>query len=236
MDLLNKLTKKNLKLNKKRTIVTIIGIILSIALLTAVSTVYMSGLKSLEDYEIKITGNYHFMLRNVASSEKERIKLIDSVERVSESKLVGYAKIDSQNKDKPYAAITEFDKNAINTIGFKMKKGRLPENDSEIVIPSHLYTNGRLELNVGDKITLNVGKRVIGNEELNQFNMEMDKQFYDLSNKFQEMQKQLQQNHEEELRKFQEEYEAKNSNLNPKPTSDLITANKKLDLFVKKKE
>lgn len=168
MDLLNKLTKKNLKLNKKRTIVTIIGIILSIALLTAVSTVYMSGLKSLENYEIKITGNYHFMLRNVSSSEKERIQLIDSVEKVSESKLIGYAKIDSQNKDKPYAAITEFDKNAINTIAFKMKKGRLPENDSEIVIPSHLYTNGRLELNVGDKITLNVGKRVIGDEELNQ--------------------------------------------------------------------
>ena len=73
-------------------------------------------------------------------------------------------------------------------------------------------------------------------EELNQFNMEMDKQFYDLSNKFQEMQKQLEQNHEDELKKFQEDYEAKNSNLNPKPTSDLIAANKKLDLFVKKKE
>ena len=40
-------------------------------------------------------------------------------------------------------------------------------------------------------------------EELNQFNMEMDKQFYDLSNKFQEMQKQLEQNHEDELKKFQ---------------------------------
>ena len=73
-------------------------------------------------------------------------------------------------------------------------------------------------------------------EELNQFNMEMDKQFYDLSNKFQEMQKQLQQNHENELKKFQENYENKNINLNPKPTSDLIAANKKLDLFVKKKE
>ena len=73
-------------------------------------------------------------------------------------------------------------------------------------------------------------------EELSQFNMEMDKNFYDLSNKFQEMQKQLQQNHEDELKKFQENYENKNINLNPKPTSDLIAANKKLELFVKKKE
>ena len=73
MDLLNKLTIKNLKLNKKRTIVTIIGIILSIALLTAVSTVYMSGLKSIEDYEIKITGNYHYLFRDVTKSDISHI-------------------------------------------------------------------------------------------------------------------------------------------------------------------
>ena len=52
MSLLNKLTIKNLKLNKKRTIVTIIGIILSVALITAVSTIYASGVKSLINFEI----------------------------------------------------------------------------------------------------------------------------------------------------------------------------------------
>ena len=42
MNLLNKLTIKNLKLNKKRTIVTIIGIMLSVALITAVSGMFFS--------------------------------------------------------------------------------------------------------------------------------------------------------------------------------------------------
>ena len=42
MNLLNNLTIKNLKLNKKRTIVTIIGIMLSVALITAVATIYSS--------------------------------------------------------------------------------------------------------------------------------------------------------------------------------------------------
>ena len=51
MNLLKKLTIKNLKLNKKRTIVTIIGIMLSVALITAVATMYASGLKSLIVYE-----------------------------------------------------------------------------------------------------------------------------------------------------------------------------------------
>ena len=73
-------------------------------------------------------------------------------------------------------------------------------------------------------------------EELNQFNMKMDKEFYDLSNDYQEKQKQLQQTHEDELKKFQEDFESRNINVAPKPKSDLIAANRKLDLFVKKKE
>ncbi len=168
MDLLNKLTINNLKLNKKRTIVTIIGIILSIALLTAVSTVYMSGMKSLEDYEIKLTGNYHFLFRDVDSTDIEKMKLNDGVEKVSQTKLLGYADIKSQNKDKPYAAVTYFDKNALNTLPVKLKEGRLPENDSEVLIPTSLYTNGRVKLNIGDKITLNVGQRISGEEVLDQ--------------------------------------------------------------------
>lgn len=64
----------------------------------------------------------------------------------------------------------------------------------------------------------------------------MDKQFYELSSKFQEMQNQMEQAHEEELQKFQEDYEQKNNGTIAKPSSDLINANKRLELYVKKKE
>lgn len=59
MTLLNKLTIKNLKLNRKRTIVTIIGIMLSVALITAVASMYASGIKSLIKYETIIKGDFH---------------------------------------------------------------------------------------------------------------------------------------------------------------------------------
>ena len=65
MNLLNKLTIKNLRLNKKRTIVTIIGIILSVALITAVASVYVSGISSLIDYETYEKGNFHYSFLNV---------------------------------------------------------------------------------------------------------------------------------------------------------------------------
>ena len=58
MNLLNKLTIKNLKLNKKRTIVTIIGIMLSVALITAVSTMYSSAIKSFINYDFERTSQF----------------------------------------------------------------------------------------------------------------------------------------------------------------------------------
>ena len=44
----------------------------------------------------------------------------------------------------------------------------MPKNDSEIVIPTTLKTNGRVNLKVGDTITLNVGKRVSNGYKLDQ--------------------------------------------------------------------
>ena len=73
MDLLNKLTIKSLKLNKKRTIVTIIGIMLSVALITAVATMYSSAIKSLINFETYRNGNFHIAFYDV--NEKEIYKI-----------------------------------------------------------------------------------------------------------------------------------------------------------------
>ena len=168
MYLLNKLTIKNLKLNKKRTIVTIIGIVLSIALLTAVSSFYKSGLDALINYEKVITGNYHVKFSNVEKTDLDKIKLHEGVEFASVTHGVGYAKVPSVNEDKPYVHILGYTKDSFNQLGVKLEKGRLPENDSEVLVPNHLYTNGRVNYQVGDKITLDVGSRYIGDVELNQ--------------------------------------------------------------------
>src|SRR5699024_10103004 len=64
-----------------------------------------------------------------------------------------------------------FTKSSLENLSLKLVEGRLPKNDSEIIIPTHLKTNGRLELKVGDTIILDVGKRVDNNgNELTQSN------------------------------------------------------------------
>ncbi len=160
MNLLNKLTIKNLKLNKKRTVVTIIGIMLSVALITAVASICASGIKSLINYETQIKGNFHTVFYNVPLSDMDKFENNRNIETLNITKGIGYAKVDSKNEDKPYAYIKGFTKNSLDNLSIRLVSGRLPENDSEIVIPTHLKTNGRLELKINDSITLEIGKRI----------------------------------------------------------------------------
>ncbi|MBO5183062.1 MAG: ABC transporter permease [Bacilli bacterium] len=160
MNLLNKLTIKNLRLNKKRTVVTIIGIMLSVALITAVASMYASGIKSLISYETKIYGNFHTVFYNVPISNMDIFENNRNIETLNITKGIGYAKINSKNESKPYAYIKSFTKESLNNLSIRLVSGRLPENENEIVIPTHLKTNGRLDLKLNDIITLEIGKRI----------------------------------------------------------------------------
>ena len=171
MDLLKKLTIKNLKLNKKRTIVTIIGIMLSVALITAVVTMYSSMISSLIKFEIHEKGDFHAAFYNVPMDKVKELQNNRKIQEVFLTQNIGYAKLENcKNEYKPYAFVKAFTKKSLDNLSVKLVEGRLPENENEIVIPTHLKTNGRIILNVGDDITLNVGTRVSEGQELNQKN------------------------------------------------------------------
>ena len=169
MDLLKRFTIKNLKLNKKRTIVTIIGIILSVALITAVGTMFMSARASLIEYEVQTKGNFHAVFRDVDAKEINDFTLNRKVSEIFLSQNLGYSKLDGiKNEYKPYIYVRAYSKASMENLGVNITQGRLPENENEIVIPNHLDTNGGLELEIGDKIYLEVGQRQSGEDILNQ--------------------------------------------------------------------
>ena len=160
MDILKKFTKKNLKLNKKRTIVTIIGIMLSTALICAVAGMVSSTQKTLANAMRADHGNYHMRFENVPVEELKFIEENVNVESYFLTKNVGYAKLDgSINSGKPYLFLMEFDRNALQNSSFKIVEGRLPENENEVVISQHIIDNGGVELKVGDTLSLDVGTR-----------------------------------------------------------------------------
>ena len=120
MNLLNKLTIKDLKLNKKRTIVTIIGIMLSVALITAVASIYSSGIKSLINYETTEEGNFHVAFYDVPAEDLYVFKYNREIEKINLVKNIGYAKIDSKNEYKPYAFVKAFTKNSLENLSIKL--------------------------------------------------------------------------------------------------------------------
>ena len=71
MNILKKFTIKDLSLNKKRTIVTIIGIMLSSALICAVSGMVTSFQKTLVEYSKSEYGDFHTIIYDV---EKEDVQ------------------------------------------------------------------------------------------------------------------------------------------------------------------
>lgn len=162
MSLLNRLTIKNLKLNKHRTIVTIIGIMLSMALITAVASMFFAAKESLIEYEISQKGNYHYSFRELTVEEASEIEQNRKVEETYLTSNIGYAILNGiQNEDKPYLYVKSMTTESMENLGLQLKEGRLPENENEVLIPSHLKTNGRVEIKVGETITLDVGTRML---------------------------------------------------------------------------
>ena len=160
MNILKKLTLKSLKLNKKRTIVTIIGIMLSTALICAVAGMITSVQKTLINYAKSHSGNYHVCFKNIPNDELKYIKENKNVQDYFLSKNVGYGKLEKvENEYKPYIFVMEYDKKGLEQGGVTLLEGRMPENSNEIVIPEHLIKSGKINYTIGEKITLNLGKR-----------------------------------------------------------------------------
>ena len=139
MQILNRLTIRNLKLNKRRTIVTIIGIILATALLTAVATMAVSLKESVTLRSKKVDGDFHLLLYDMTDKEKESVINNRQVESYYETHEVGYGVLDGcVNDSKPYVYIEALDSDTFEKAEINVTSGRLPEDDSEIVISSHI--------------------------------------------------------------------------------------------------
>ena len=157
MSILNRLTIKNLRLNKKRTIVTIIGIILSTALMVGIGLLFSSFQDLMIRDTIGYNGKYEANYGDVDLNKLNNIK--DKDFTYFYEKPIGFSKIESSNEYKPYMYITSVNKEYFDEL--KLIEGSFPKNENEVVISNHVITNGGLNYKVGDIVTLKYGSRNI---------------------------------------------------------------------------
>ena len=157
MSILNRLTIKNLRLNKKRTIVTIIGIILSTALMVGIGLLFSSFQDLMIRDTIGYNGKYEANYGDVDLNKLNKIK--DKDFTYFYEKPIGFSKIESSNEYKPYMYITSVNKEYFDEL--KLIEGSFPKNENEVVISNHVITNGGLNYKVGDIVTFTYGSRNI---------------------------------------------------------------------------
>lgn len=160
MNILNKLTIKNLKLNKKRTIVTIIGIILSTALICAVAGMVSSLQATLVENAKVEYGNRHITIEEVSKDNLKYFKNNKNIENIYITQNIGYALIENnQYEYQPYYYIVGYSKEAFENTTLNLIKGRLPKNASEIVIQENMLDTTGININIGDRLSLDIGDR-----------------------------------------------------------------------------
>ena len=174
MKVLNELSVKDLKLNKKRSIVIIIGIILSTALICGVAGLITSFQNTFIDTAKDSQGNYHAIFYNVPKDELKYIEENRSIEDYYLSEEQGYSYLpnvknstSTGEEEKPLVNVISMNDKFLNNMAIHIQDGRLPENDNELVISTRINEKFKTNYKVGDTITLNVGELKVASENEN---------------------------------------------------------------------
>ena len=169
MNIFHKVTLQSMKKSRTRTIVTVIGVILSAAMITAVTTFSVSLLNYMIKGATVKYGGWHVEFLDVDSSFGEARARDAGVAGTAISENIGYAELKGgKNPNKPYLFIAGFSKEAFDTVPIELVSGRLPENSGEILVPAHVAANGGVTYAVGDTLSLAIGSRMAGEGRLGQ--------------------------------------------------------------------
>lgn len=171
------ITYRYLKGQKNRTLLTILGIILSVAMVSAVGTIIISARGALLDEAIREEGSYHARFRNVEIQDTEKIINHVGVKESGVSQNVGLGIVRATTEDENkvldnlppyrYIEIEGFTDEALNMLPYTIEEGRFPKNSNELAIDPSTATYFENAVNIGDKVNLTIGNRTfIDKEEL----------------------------------------------------------------------
>ena len=159
MNIFHRFAVRSLKANRSRTLITVIGIVLSAAMFTAVTTIVVSVRGYGIAYEEAVLGDWHVKVQGVNSEELSGLRADGRVERVYELQTTGYAYLDGlENLFKPYLCLQEMSADFAAHMPVCLTEGRLPENEYEVLIPGHVRDGG-VEIENGARLELAAGYR-----------------------------------------------------------------------------
>ncbi|MGN0785292.1 MAG: ABC transporter permease [Candidatus Aphodomorpha sp.] len=155
MNIFHRITRQTLLRNRTRTIVTIIGIILSTAMFTAVTTFISSIQHFMLEECIESEGDWYGSVRAAETATLEQIEGDARVSQLATAQVLGYAPLETvEYEEKPYLYVLGADETYFAAMPVHVTEGRLPVNDKELLLPEHLFWRGGVQHAIGDVITV----------------------------------------------------------------------------------
>lgn len=156
MNIIRKLSRKNIEFNKSWTIFTVLGIILATAMITAVFTFAFSFYRMMVNETIANVGSDQVGMNSVSVAGYQELKENETLEIVKVNDTTKYFQpsYPVEYETNWYSTMRNLPKDSSQ---IKVLFGRMPENSQEIMISSFLYDDiqGIQSLQVGDEIILN---------------------------------------------------------------------------------
>jgi len=168
------ITYRYLKGQRNRTLLTIIGIILSVAMVSAIGTIIISARGALLKEAIRDNGAYHGEFMGIDMEEINKLKNHVDVDKLGIVKNVAAAPVAETTEEERlnfgrdishrYIDIRAYDENAKDLLPIDLKEGRLPESEDEIVIEYWMRRYLGEDIKVGDKLSLKLGNWIVEDE------------------------------------------------------------------------
>lgn len=158
MNIINTLTLRHIKTHKKRTVLTIVAIIVSVAMVTAVFTSAISFVKYFQNSTLEVDGNWHVQFTDDDYSlHKPFFATDENIDVFAARTVYGTTTYDTDRNTAAYTS-TVFcaEKNWFEMRNVAASEGRLPENSHEILLTKRAMDEFGLNCKVGDKITVPV--------------------------------------------------------------------------------
>lgn len=172
MNIVNTLTLRHIKTHKKRTILTIVAIIVSVAMVTAVFTSAISFIKYFQNSTLEIDGNWHVQFSDDDYSLHKPLFATDvNIEEFAARSVCGRTSFGANDDYSATSTVFCAEKNWFDMRNVAVSKGRLPENSHELLLTKRAIDEFDLDVNVGEKITVPVsvfddnGKETVTNRE-----------------------------------------------------------------------
>ena len=153
MNIVNSLTLRHIKSHKRRTLLTVLSIIVSVAMVTAVFTTVFSFVSFLKDSTLAYDGSWQAQLIYEEAPDLAAFQS-ENMEYYAGTQLCQFTYQKDIEKAKAYSQIDAVDENVVKMRNIHIKEGAFPKSKNDLLITDKYIENNKLDWKVGETVSI----------------------------------------------------------------------------------